>query len=85
MLQKKEEARQAKMIKQQNDHKKKQNEFRMEQENRMKNQIGLQGKRLASMKIEEEKRRRLVGAKREHEERCLEEEQLRNIKMEEVA
>ena len=37
------------------------------------------------MKIEEEKRRRLQQAKREHEEHCLEEEQLRNIKMEEVA
>ena len=37
------------------------------------------------MKIEEEKRRKIHLAKREHEERCLEEEQLRNIKMEEVA
>jgi hypothetical protein len=47
MLQKKEEARQAKMIKEQNEQKKRQNEFRMEQENRMKTQIGLQTKRLA--------------------------------------
>ena len=47
MLQKKEEDRQAKMIKEQNEQKKRQNEFRMEQENRMKTQIGLQTKRLA--------------------------------------
>jgi|688.fasta_scaffold445706_1 hypothetical protein len=35
------------MIKEQNEQKKRQNEFRMEQENRMKTQIGLQTKRLA--------------------------------------
>ena len=57
----------------------------MEQENNMKNQIGLQSKRLAQMKIEEEKRRKHMMARREHEERCNEEEQLRNCKMDEVA
>ena len=51
----------------------------------MKNQIGLQSKRLAMMKIEEEKRRKAMQARREHEERCAEEEALRNIKMDEVA
>ena len=35
------------MIKQQNEVKKRQNNFRVEQENKMKNQIGLQSKRLA--------------------------------------
>ena len=85
MLQKKEEAKQSKMIKQQNEQKKRQNLFRMEQENKMKNQIGLQSKRLAMMKIEEEKRRKAMAARREHEERCGEEEALRNIKMDEVA
>ena len=57
----------------------------MEQENKMKNQIGLQSKRLAQMKIEEERRRKHMMARREHEERCNEEEQLRNCKMDEVA
>jgi hypothetical protein len=51
----------------------------------MKNQIGLQSKRLAQMKIEEERRRKIMNARKEHEERCVEEEQLRNIKMDEVA
>lgn len=51
----------------------------------MKNQIGLQSKRLAQMKIEEERRRKIMNARKEHEERCIEEEQLRNIKMDEVA
>ena len=35
----------------------------MEQENKMKNQIGLQSKRLAMMKIEEEKRRKAMAAR----------------------
>jgi hypothetical protein len=73
------------MIKQQNEVKKRQNNFRVEQENKMKNQIGLQSKRLAQMKIEEEKKRKQMMARREHEERCQEEEQLRNCKMDEVA
>ena len=46
------------MIKQQNEQKNRQNVFRIEQENKMKNQIGLQSKRLAQMKIEEERRRK---------------------------
>ena len=37
------------------------------------------------MKIEEEKRRKTMNAKREHEDRCMEEDTLRNIKMDEVA
>jgi len=37
------------------------------------------------MKIEEEKRRKQMLARRDHEEKCVEEEQLRNCKMDEVA
>lgn len=73
------------MIKQQNEVKKRQNNFRVEQENKMKNQIGLQSKRLAQMKIEEENRRKQMMARRDHEDKCQEEEQLRNVKMDEVA
>ena len=62
------------MIKQQNEVKKIQNNFRVEQENKMKNQIGLQSKRLAQMKIEEEKRRKQMLARRDHEDKCQEEE-----------
>ena len=40
----------------------------------MKNQIGLQSKRLAQMKIDEEKRRKIMMARKEHEEQCIEEE-----------
>ena len=41
LLQKKEEAKQAKMIKTQNEQKKFMNNERVRQENKMKNQIGL--------------------------------------------
>lgn len=85
LLQKKEEAKQSKMIKQQNEQKKRQNNFRVEQENKMKNQIGLQSKRLARLKIEEESRRKMMMARKEHDDRCNEEEHLRNVKMDEVA
>lgn len=85
MLQKKEEAKQSKMIKQQNEQKKRQNNFRVEQENKMKNQIGLQSKKLAKLKIEEESRRKMMVARKDHEERCGEEDGLRNLKMDEVA
>ena len=85
LLQKKEEAKQTKMIKHQNEQKKRQNNYRVEQENKMKNQIGLQSKRLASMKIEEERRRKQMNARKEVDDRCAEEEALRNIKMDEVA
>ena len=56
----------------------------MEQENRMKNQIGLQSKKLAQMKINEEKRRKVAQAQREHAQRLADEETLKGIKMEEV-
>ena len=51
----------------------------------MKNQIGLQSKRLAQMKMEEERRRKQANAQREHAGRCNEEENLRNTKMDEVS
>ena len=56
-LQKKEEAKQVKMIKEQNEQKKRQTYLKMQNENKVKNQIGLQQKRLAQMKIEEERKR----------------------------
>ena len=63
LLQKKEEAKQAKIIKNQNEQKKFMNNERIRQENKMKNQIGLQSKRLAQMKIAEEQRRKIMMAR----------------------
>jgi len=39
------------------------NNERIRQENKMKNQIGLQSKRLAQMKIAEEQRRKIMMAR----------------------
>ena len=50
----------------------------------MKNQIGLQSKRLAQMKIEEERRRKMATAQRDHAQKLAEEDALKNIKMDEV-
>ena len=61
------------------------NNERIRQENKMKNQIGLQSKRLAQMKIAEEQRRKIMNARKDHEEKCDMEENLRNVKMDEVA
>ena len=85
LLQKKEEAKQAKMIKNQNEQKKFMNNERIRQENKMKNQIGLQSKRLAQMKIAEEQRRKIMMARKDHEDKCDMEENMRNVKMDEVA
>ena len=50
----------------------------------MKNQIVNQQKRLASMKIEEERKRRLLNVQRHHEDRVTNEEMTRQQKEEEV-
>ena len=58
--------------------------FKIEAENRMKNQIVNQQKRLAQMKIEEEKNRRLYNVKKNVEDKVGNEEILRHQKEEEV-
>ena len=61
------------------------NNERVRQENNMKNQIGLQSKRLDQMKIAEEQRRKMMMARKDHEDRVDMEESLRSVKMDEVA
>ena len=84
LLSKQEEAKQTKMIKQQNDQKKRHFMFKIETENRMKNQIVNQQKRLAQMKIEEERNRRLYNVKKNQDEKVTGEEVMRTHKEEEV-
>lgn len=79
-----EEAKQSKIIKQQNEQKKKFQSFKVEQENRMKNQIVNQQKRLAAMKIEEDRQRRVQQVQRQHDDRVNNEDFLRQQKEEEV-
>ena len=79
-----EEAKQSKIVKQQNEQKKKFNSFKHEQENRMKNQIVNQQKRLAAMKIEEDRQRRAQQVARDSNNRAGNEDYLRQQKEEEV-
>ena len=51
----------------------------------MKNQIGLQTKKLASMKIQEEMNRKRQMAQRDSNQKAAEEEAMRNMKMDEIA
>ena len=51
----------------------------------MKNQIGRQGKKLAVMKMQEDRNRKFSNAQRDHASKCVEEEDLRHMKMDEVS
>ena len=58
--------------------------FKVEQENRMKNQIVKQQKHVASVKIEQDKNRRLYNVKKQHDDKVASEDYLRQQKEEEV-
>ena len=76
-LSKTEEAKQTKIIRAQNEQQIRHHEFKVETENKMKNQIVNQQKRLAQMKIEEEQRRKIQMAQRNQVEKTSIEEALR--------
>jgi len=76
-LSKREEAKQAKIIREQNDQKKRHMNFKVEQENRMKNQIITQQKHIARMKIDEERSRKMVGVRKQHDEKVNSEDNMR--------
>ena len=83
-MSKREEAKQSKMIKSQNDAKKRHMQFKHEQENRMKNQIIKQQKHVANVKIEQDKNRRLYQVKKNVDEKVIDEDLKRAQKEEEV-
>ena len=83
-MSKAEEAKQSKMVKQQNDAKKRHMQFKVESENRMKNQIIKQQKHVAHVKIEQDKNRRLYNVKKQHDEKVMNEDVIRGQKEEEV-
>ena len=83
-MSKREEAKQSKMIKSQNDAKKRHMHFKHEQENRMKNQIIKQQKHVANVKIEQDKNRRLYQVKKNIDEKVIDEDLKRAHKEEEV-
>lgn len=59
-------------------------DFKIEQENRMKNQIVNQQKRLAQMKIGEDYRRKIDHVRKNHTDKVMTEEMLRQQKEQEV-
>ena len=83
-LSKREEAKQTKMVRSQNEQKKRHMEFKMEQENRMKNQIVNQQKRLAQMKVSEDYRRKVDNVRKNHNDKVLTEDETRAHKEMEV-
>lgn len=58
--------------------------MKQEQDNKMKNQIITQQKRLAQMKIEEDKRRRIHSVKRDIDRKWDEEGRIKTMKEQEV-
>ena len=59
-------------------------QFKVEQENRMKNQIIKQQKHVANVKIEQDKNRRLYNVKKQIDEKVMNEDFMRSNKEEEV-
>ena len=72
------------MIKQQNEQKKRHIDMRVEQENKMRNQMIMQQKRLAQLKIEDDKRRRIHSVKREVDKKVGDEARIKSMKEQEV-
>lgn len=58
--------------------------FKVEEENRMKNRIVNQQKQIARMKIDDDRNRRAIGVRKQHEDKVSLEEQMRLKKEEEV-
>lgn len=83
-LSKTEEAKQTKIQRAQNEQQIRHNEFKIETENKMKNQIVNQQKRLAQMKQEEEQRRKVGLANRNQNMKVQEEDIARTHKEDEV-
>lgn len=83
-LSKTEEAKQTKIVRAQNEQQIRHHEFKVETENKMKNQIVNQQKRLAQMKMEEEQRRKVSMAQRNQQDKTAVEDHMRQNKEDEV-
>ena len=83
-LSKQEEGKQTKIQMQQNEQKRKHMDFKLDTENRMKNSIVNQQKRLAAQKVAEERQRKIQAAQGGQYEKVNNEEQIRLMKEEEV-
>lgn len=83
-LSKREEAKQTKAVKAQLEQRRQAIEMRTEQDNKMKNQIIMQQKRFAQLKIEEDKKRRISSVQRDIERKFDDEGRVKQLKEQEV-
>lgn len=83
-LSKREEAKQSKAVKAQLESRRAQIEMKTDQDNKLKNQIIVQQKRFAQLKIEDEKKRRILSVHRDIDRKLDDEARVRQMKEQEV-
>jgi len=83
-LSKREEAKQTKAVKAQLEQRRQQIELKNEHDNKMKNQMSMQQKRFAQLKIEEDRKRRIHSVQRDIDRKFDDEHRTRQQKEQEV-
>jgi len=83
-LSKREEAKQSKAVKAQLEQRRQAIEMKTEQDNKLKNQIVIQQKRFAQLKIEEDKKRRINSVHRDVDRKLDDEARVRTMKEQEI-
>jgi anti-sigma-K factor RskA len=83
-LSKREEAKQSKAVKAQLEQRRQAIEMKTDQDNKLKNQIVIQQKRFAQLKIEEDKKRRINSVHRDIDRKLDDEARVRTMKEQEI-
>jgi hypothetical protein len=83
-LSKREEAKQSKAVKAQLEQRRQAIEMKTDQDNKLKNQIVIQQKRFAQLKIEEDKKRRINSVHRDVDRKLDDEARVRTMKEQEI-
>ena len=83
-MSKREEAKQSKAVKAQLEQRRQAIEMKTDQDNKLKNQIVIQQKRFAQLKIEEDKKRRIKSVHRDVDRKLDDEARVRTMKEQEI-
>ena len=83
-MSKREEAKQSKAVKAQLEQRRQAIEMKTDQDNELKNQIVIQQKRFAQLKIEEDKKRRINSVHRDVDRKLDDEARVRTMKEQEI-
>ena len=83
-MSKREEAKQSKAVKAQLEQRRHAIEMKTDQDNKLKNQIVIQQKRFAQLKIEEDKKRRINSVHRDIDRKLDDEARVRTMKEQEI-